>query len=82
MMRWLDSITDSTDMSLSTLQEIVKDKETWHVAVPEAVLCLLCYSGQKTEHRPRDTELTVHACTGGVPYSLQGTSVHVITADF
>ena len=32
-MRWLDDITDSTDMSLSRLQEIVKDREAWHVAV-------------------------------------------------
>ena len=32
-MRWLDSITDSIDMSLSKLQEIVKDRETWHVVV-------------------------------------------------
>ena len=32
-MRWLDDITDSVDMNLGELQEMVRDREAWHAAV-------------------------------------------------
>ena len=32
-MRWLDNITDSMDMSLNIVREIVKDRDAWHAAV-------------------------------------------------
>ena len=54
-MRWLDGITDSMNMALSKLREIVKDKEGWHVAV---------HGVKKNRTRLSAEELMLSSCGG------------------
>ena len=60
-MRWLDGITDSMDMSLSELREMVMDREAWRAAI---------HGVAKSRTRLSDwTELNVN---GGLPWWLRG----------
>jgi len=57
-MRWLDAITDSTDMTLSKLQEMVKDRGGWHAAVYEVANHLIQHSLDPPKHCPQYTHRT------------------------
>ena len=55
-MRWLDGITDLMNMSLSKLQEMVKDREAWHAAIHGLTKSQTLLSNQKpTRHESKSS---------------------------
>ena len=51
-MRWLDGITDSMDVSLSKLQELVTDREAWRAAVHGVTKSWTCLNNDGSARRP------------------------------
>ena len=63
-MRWLDGITNSTDMSLSELRELVMDREAWRAVI---------HGVAKSQTRLSNlTELKESVCSAGYPDSIPG----------